>query len=69
MRNALIVVVLVLIGLVLYHAYNSGAFEPKQRRGKRADPAGTVGNVVRSGREVGRGAGKAFEGVDFGATR
>jgi hypothetical protein len=69
MKNVLIVIVLVLIGIVLYHAYNSGAFEPKSRRGKRVRPAGTVGNVVRSGRDVGEGASKAFRAVDFGPQR
>ncbi|MHC4479486.1 MAG: hypothetical protein ACYS8K_02140 [Planctomycetota bacterium] len=65
MKYVVILIVLALIALLLYKA---SVAEPVHRT-KRMQAEGVVSNVVRSGRRVGEGAGKAFEGVDFGGSR
>lgn len=62
MKKLVLIVLLGLVGVLLYKAYFSSGSQSK----KKARPRGVVEKVVDSGRDVGRGAAKAFDSVDFG---
>ena len=62
MKNLLIVLLLVAVAFCAYKAYTSGTLQKKTN----AEAGGVVRGIVRSGKNVGRGAEKAFRSVDFG---
>jgi hypothetical protein len=62
MKNLFIFLLLVAVAFFVYKAYTSGVLQKKTRL--EAGPM--VQGVVRSGKDVGHGAEKAFRGVNFG---
>jgi hypothetical protein len=63
MKKLLILLLLIAAGYLAYRAYVEGG-TPGRPRGR--SPQKVIKGIVRSGREVGEGAGKAFRSVDFG---
>ena len=61
MRNVMLIVIFVLMGFLVYRAWTAqGAGQGQVDRA-----TGVIEGVVSSGRDVGRNAGKALEGVRF----
>jgi hypothetical protein len=60
-RNFLIIVMLVVIGFLIYRAYQSGAFSRTPK--KTGTPQQAVRGVVSSGKDLGRNTRKAFDKV------
>jgi hypothetical protein len=65
MKKLFFIVLLLLIGFIIYNIFVGGVMEQQVK----TDAEGVVKGVVRSGRRVGEGAGKAFRSVDFGGRR
>ena len=67
MKKFLLAVILVVLasGVLIYVTCLHGA-----SRGKKGiKPSSTVRSLVKSGREIGKGAAKAFDSVDFSGKR
>ena len=60
-RNFLIIVMLIIIGFLIYKAYQGGVFRPSPRQGKT--PQEAVHGVVSAGKDVGRNTRKALDKV------
>ena len=64
MKGLFILILLAAVAFAVYWACTSGG-EAIQKK-TQAETTGVVHNVVRSGKDVGKGAEKAFRSVDFG---
>ena len=62
MRNFLIFVMLVILGFLIYKAFQGGMFKPSGRRQGRT-PQEAVRGVVKSSKDLGRNTGDALRKV------
>lgn len=62
MKNIFVLLLMAAVAFCAYKAYTSGVLQ----KNTQARTGGVVRQVVRNGKSVGEGAGKAFRSVDFG---
>jgi len=61
----IMILILIALGVVMfYRAFKGGREE--LARSKKPSPKGVVRDVMEQGRRTGRGAGRAFDSVNFG---
>ena len=66
MKYIIVIIVLVGLAMLLNRTYRGGSVLTRTATVKATGVAGSVGQ---GGRQVGKGAGRAFKGVSFGGKR